>query len=245
MLCLKIKPKWFEKPSFVETSDDKPLRVVCNMKNVFRILFVALGLFFCALMGMIIYPYLSFRYDVDFLLTKQTVLHILSWRVAFYTHITTSLFVLLIGIFQFVKPILIHQPRLHRLLGKIYIALTIFISAPSGLIMAFYANGGIWAKVSFVMVSVLWWYFTFRAYRKIRKGDVKAHLDNMYRSYALTFSAITLRLYVFFLPGFLNLHGKEMYTLVSWLSWVPNLIFAEILVRYSKSYKELLTGRSK
>jgi hypothetical protein len=215
-----------------------------SLKIIAQFLFIVAGLFFCYVMFTIICPYFSFRYDIDFLLTKQLILHIVSWRIAFYTHISSSLFVLFFGIFQFIKPLLLKQPKVHRLIGKAYILLVLFISAPSGLIMAFYANGGTWAKISFILVSLLWWYYTFAAYQTAVKGNFKSHKANMYRSYALTLSAITLRTYVFLLPGFMNLHGKEMYILVSWLSWIPNLFVAELLIRRAKFYIDLPLGRS-
>jgi hypothetical protein len=176
-------------------------------------------------------PYFSFRYDVDFLLTKQSVLYNKIWRYAFYSHISSSLIVLFTGIIQFYKPLIIHRPLLHRFVGKIYILLVLFISAPSGLVMAFYANGGLWARTSFILISVLWWFFTLRAYTKIKTKKIDEHIDNMIRSYALTLSAITLRLYVVALPGFIHLSARDMYTFVAWLSWVPNLLIAEWIIR--------------
>lgn len=176
-------------------------------------------------------PYFSFEYDVDFLLTKQAVLHLDIWRWSFYLHISTSLFVLLFAVFQFVKPFQVRFPQWHRWLGKVYVFLVLFISAPSGLVMGFYANGGIWAKVSFVSASLLWWLFTYMAYRKIKNRNIKGHIAFIVRSYALTLSAISLRTYVLVLPHFFILHAKEMYVLVAWLSWVPNLLLAEILIK--------------
>ncbi|MCW3085376.1 MAG: hypothetical protein JWP12_2742 [Bacteroidetes bacterium] len=200
-------------------------------KEIASWLFIALGVFFFLLMLKLTLPYFSFRYDVDFLLTKQSVLHVTVWRLAFYTHISSSLFVLLFGAFQFSKKLMFRFSKVHRLLGKIYVCLVLFVSAPSGLIMAFYANGGIAAKTSFAIISVLWWYFTFTAYRQILKRNFNKHLAYMFRSYALTLSAITLRTYVLLLPYFIHLHGVQMYTLVAWLSWVPNLIIAEFWIR--------------
>jgi uncharacterized membrane protein len=179
-------------------------------------------------------PYLSFRYDVDFLLTKQGILHVDIWRWSFYTHITTSFFVLLFGVFQFFKVLQTRYAGWHRALGKVYVLLVVFISAPSGLVMGFYANGGILAKTSFVIISLLWWWFTFKAYLDIRKRNILSHRANMMRSYALTLSALSLRLYVLVLPFIIHMHAKEMYTLVAWLSWVPNLLVAEWIVRRKK-----------
>jgi hypothetical protein len=200
-------------------------------KNIAQFLLVAVVLFCGYLMLQITWPYFSFDYEIGFLLTKQAILHLTSWRWAFYLHISTSLVVLVLGVFQFLKPMLVRFPQTHRIFGKIYVLFILFFSAPSGLIMAFYANGGIWTKISFVIISVLWWLFTLVAFLKIKKGNVKSHLDFMTRSYALTLSAITLRTLVVVLPHFFILHSREMYILVSWLSWVPNLIVAEILIR--------------
>ncbi|MDF2436409.1 MAG: hypothetical protein K0Q95_785 [Bacteroidota bacterium] len=192
------------------------------------------------LMMKITIPYFSFEYDVDFLLTKQSVLHISVWRIAFYSHISSSLIILLAGIIQFIKTVIIHKPQIHRAIGKVYISLILFVSAPAGFVMAIYANGGIAAKTSFGIISVLWWYFTFTAYRKVRAGKIQEHLNFMYRSFALTLSAITLRIYVLVLPSVIHLPAKEMYTLVSFLSWIPNLMVAEWLIRKTFFYKDVI-----
>lgn len=199
-------------------------------KIVNSILFLLI-LFSACLMLKLTIPYFSFRYDVDFLLTKQAILHKVLWRWSFYIHISSCIFVLVFGLFQFIKPLLNRFPQIHRNLGKAYILIILAFSAPSGLVMAFYANGGFWAKASFLIISVLWWLFTFIAYRKIRKKKIKLHIDYMLRSYALTLSAITLRTYVFLMPSFIHLSAKDKYALVAWSSWIPNLILAEVLIK--------------
>lgn len=203
-----------------------------SAKRILLITLWALPLLFCSwLMFRITLPYFSFEYDISFLLTKQRILHKSIWRWAFYTHISSSLLVLVLGIFQFIPILLKTFPVLHRLMGKAYVLLVLAISAPSGFIMALYANGGIWAKISFSLISLLWFVFTMQAYIKICNKNIQAHTAFMIRSYALTLSAITLRTYVVILPHFFILHSNEMYALISWLSWIPNLIIAEILIR--------------
>ncbi len=197
-------------------------------------MFVLTVLFCSYLMLRITLPYFSFDYGIGFLLTKQAILHIDLWRLAFYIPISSIFFVLLLGVFQFIPFLLEKYPVLHRQSGKVYVFLVLFLCAPSGLIMAFYANGGFWARLSFVIIAVLWWGFTYKAYTDIRKKKLQAHVAGMTLSYALTLSAITLRSYVFFLPGFIHLHAKEMYILVAWLSWIPNLLIAELINRKRK-----------
>lgn len=201
-----------------------------SLKYIIAILASFLILLGFYVMLNITYPYFSFKTDIDFLLTKQSILHVKIWRLSFYLHISSSLLVLLFGWLQFVKVIIEKTPKFHRLLGKIYLLLVLILCAPSGLIMGIYANGGLWSKLSFVIISVLWWSFTFAAYLQIRKGNIEKHIHYMVRSYALTLSALTLRLYVLVLPHYFILPAKEMYTLVAWLSWIPNLILAEIII---------------
>lgn len=204
------------------------------LKNTGTALFIGLGVFFFALMLRITYPYFSFEYDVDFLLTKQKVLHVLIWRISFYTHISSSLIVLLIGVVQFPRFVVKIQPKIHRAAGKAYVLLVLVLSAPSGFVMALFANGGLAAQTSFAIVSVLWWYYTWQAYLAVRKGNFDLHLAQVYRSYALTLSAISLRTYVLLLPHIVHMKGKDMYVLVAWASWVPNLLVAEWLIRRLK-----------
>jgi len=183
--------------------------------------------FFFVLMLRITLPYLGFRYDVGFLLTKQGVLYHTLWRYSFYIHICTSLFVLLFGGFQFINT---QRITLHRALGKWYVGIVLLAAAPSGLVLGFYANGGRWAQVAFMLAAVLWWLTTLNAFLSIRKGDVDTHRRMMYYSYAFTLSAISLRTYALVFPFFFHLPPNQMYTLIAWMGWAPNLVIAHVLL---------------
>lgn len=177
-------------------------------------------------------PYLNLKPNTDFLGTKQLIYHIKLWRFSFYTHVFTSIFCIVAGLFQFVPLILRRFPTLHRLFGFIYIGVVLLFSGPSGLIMSFYANGGMLAKMSFVILSILWIVTSFIAFMKVKNGKYQAHGAWMLRSYALTLSAVSLRLYAYifdFMP--LNFTPIEEYTLLAWISWIPNLIFAEWMIK--------------
>lgn len=204
------------------------LNILRRSLIIFPIGLILVGTF---LMFQITIPYFSLKYDIGFLLTKQAILHVDIWRWSFYTHITSSIIVLLIGVFQFIPFFLAKYPLLHRTIGKTYIVLVLFFCAPSGLVMGFYANGGLLSKMSFVCLSLSWWILTFMAYQKIKQRNIKSHVAFMYRSYALTISALTFRLYVLILPLFMYLPAKEMYTLIAWLSWIPNLLIIEIWLK--------------
>lgn len=201
-----------------------------NTYNILYLFFAAALLYFSGLMIAITIPYFSFDTDVDFLLVKQELIANKLWMYSFYIHIGTSPVVLISGVFQFFRPLQIRFPKLHRYAGYLYAGCILLLSAPSGLVMAFYANGGWAAKISFICISVLWWFFTARSIKRILRGEIVSHRADMLRSYALTLSAITLRVYVFVLPMISDLRGAPMYVLVSWLSWIPNLLLVEWMI---------------
>lgn len=196
-------------------------------------LLIILGLF-AVLMMRISYPYLipPFPTNIDFLATKQDVLHIKPWKIAFYIHISSSFLVILAGLTQFSNTILKKYPKTHRNIGKLYVAVILFVSGPSGLLMAFYANGGILGQIAFTTLSILWITFTYLAYHYIRKGNVFKHGKWMFRSFALSLSAVTLRLLMFLigiLPFYVDF--EIVYVINGWLSWTLNLGITEILIR--------------
>src|SRR6476661_886498 len=104
--------------------------------------------FFVFLMLRITLPYIPYNTDVGFLQIKQDYIDIDVWRTAFFVHVYMSIWVLLAGFTQFSSGLRKGYPALHRGLGYIYAVDVLFITGPAGLIMGFYANGGITSKVS-------------------------------------------------------------------------------------------------
>lgn len=188
--------------------------------------------FFSYQMFLIIQPYISWEWDVDFLITKQDIIHLDYYRMAFYSHIFTSIIVLLSGAILFSNFILKKYSRLHRYAGRTYVFLLLLIAAPSGMVMSFHANGDWLTKVSFLILTPLWWWFTWKGFRSALQKDFKAHRIWMMRSYALTLSAISLRAYQMFLGTFFFMDPEVQYLLVSWISWVGNLLVVEIWIYY-------------
>lgn len=202
-------------------------------KYIIQVLLL-LGLaFFSFLMIRLSYPYTSFREDAGFLRTKQAIYYITYWRISFYTHVFTSILVLVAGFTQFSGYILRRYPRLHRVMGYVYVVTVVVVSGPAAWIMGTYANGGLPARTSFVLLSTLWISFTGLSWWYAVRRRFLLHGAFMYRSYALTLSALTLRAYTYGFEVF-NVHAypREIYVTTAWLSWVPNLLVAEWLIQY-------------
>ena len=198
----------------------------------FRIVLILIFGYFFWLMLRLTLEYIPAQSDVSFLMIKQTEVNThTEYLYFFYAHVYTSIFVLFSGfIAVFVKPKAAFR-NLHRFFGKIYVILLLLLAAPSGIYMGFYANGGILAKISFVILGILWWITTYKAYLEIRKKNVLNHKKWMYRSYALAVSAITLRLWKVVLVYFFQPNPMDVYEVIAWLGWVPNLILIEILIK--------------
>ena len=207
------------------------------MKTWKTLLWIIFIFFFSAKMLEIIWPYTSGRLDIDFLLTKTAITHLPHYRLAFYSHISSSLLVLLSGAFLFSKTLLKRWPKLHRWAGRIYVALLILISAPSGMVMAFYANGGWLVKASFLLLTPLWWWFTWKGFQTARRKEFRDHQIWMIRSYALTLSAVSLRVYQLILGHWFYIDPLIQYLFVSWFSWLGNLAIAEVLIHFKHKKK--------
>jgi uncharacterized membrane protein len=206
------------------------------MKIVKAIIWTILIAFFSYLMLQLSLPYFSLKPDIDFLATKQNIIHVKHWRYAFYAHVFFSILTLITGLTQFSDYILKRSTKIHRTMGYIYVVDVICIAGPSGLIMGIYSNGNWQASLSFIVLSILWISFTLFALYKVYRKQYETHQSWMIRSYALTLSAITLRLLAIVFPMFFHLNAKEEYAFISWLSWCINLFFAEIYL-YIKSRK--------
>jgi hypothetical protein len=171
--------------------------------------------------------YINFDSGYGFLRLKQQAIAT-GWYLPFYySHVLIGGIILVTGLFQLHPLSQKKFRRMHRALGYFYVMGILFFAAPGGLIMSLFIGRGPLVLSSFLLQSVLWFYFTAMAFDRIRKRDVIAHRNWMWRSYALTFAAITLRVYIFFVSWSYDLHQPEAYATLAWLSWVPNLLVAE------------------
>lgn len=106
------------------------------------------------------------------------------------------------------------------------------ITGPAGLLMSFYANGGISSRIAFVLLSVLWIAFTAIALYKAVKKQFVAHRIFMIRSFALTLSAVTLRIWKVLLANFTEMPPMDRYRFIAWVGWTLNLLLAEFIIYY-------------
>ena len=131
--------------------------------------------------------------------------------------------------FQFWRGLRNRRRDLHRWLGRAYV-LAILLGGLSGLFMAFFTMTGLVAGAGFFALALAWLGTTGMAFAKARAGDIDSHRRWMIRSAALTFAAVTLRIYLP-LSMVSGLPFDLSYTVIAWACWVLNLIAVEVWLR--------------
>lgn len=150
--------------------------------------------------------------------------------VAIDAHIFGSAVALLLGPWQFFPGLRAARPRLHRLLGKLYLLAGVLVGGLAALWVSPFAFGGTVSALGFGLLAVLWLLTGALMFRTAHHRDFVAHRRWAVRNFALTFAAVTLR--VGLGAGFASgLPFETFYPPLAWLSWVPNLLVAELLLR--------------
>jgi len=140
-------------------------------------------------------------------------------------HVLGAGVALLIGGFQFSSTLRNRYPHIHRWVGRIYLT-AVMLGGIGGVATATQAGGGLVAQFGFALLGLVWLYSAAQAYLAIRSKRIAEHRVWMMRNFALTFAAVTLRLYLPLL-GAAGFEFEQSYPVVAWIAWVPNLIFVE------------------
>lgn len=144
-------------------------------------------------------------------------------------HASAAGIALLIGPLQFVETIRRRAPRVHRWIGRTYV-LACLVAGAAGLVLAPFTAAGPIAASGFFTLAVLWLSFNAIGWRAAAlQRDFDAHKRWMVRSFALTFAAVTLRLYLI-PPAIAGIDFVTSYQWIAWLCWVPNLLIAELWI---------------
>jgi len=143
-------------------------------------------------------------------------------------HVFGAAVALALGPFQFSGRLRGRHPRLHRWMGRAYLAFGVLVGGAAGLVLAGSAYGGTVSQAGFGLLALAWLGSGALAFGAIRRRDTAVHRRWMVRNFALTFAAVTLRLY---LPASaaLGVPFDVAYPAIAWLCWVPNLFVAELL----------------
>jgi uncharacterized membrane protein len=139
------------------------------------------------------------------------------------THMLIAPLALVLGPFQFMSSIRAKAPRVHRYIGRIYVASCV-IAGLAGFATALHASGGPVAGWGFGILAVLWVGSTLGGLWAAMRRSFELHRLLMRLSYAMTFGAVTLRLQIpiGFMLGYSDYPAMSVW--LAYTSWIPNVL---------------------
>ena len=153
------------------------------------------------------------------------------WNISFYTHLPAGILCLLSPFISFTKRFVSNGLKLHQIVGKIYVQVTLYIVCPTGMYLALYAKGGLITQIGFIAQGFLLGWFTWQGYRAIQQRNTTAHFHFMIRSYAVAAVVLTFRIFhiLFFIW---KIPYQDNYAISQWLGLSGNLLIAELIILF-------------
>lgn len=205
------------------------------------ILFWAPVSFFSLLLVRNTIPYFNFSQDFIFIEERLALFAKPLYKWSFYIHIFAGMFCICAALVQFSGYIMKKRKAIHIWSGRVYVFVVLFLGAPTGMYMSFFAKGTLGERLLFMFMAITWFYTTWKGLQVILKKNVLSHKIWMMRSYALAMTAVTFRIYhlFFYYFGLDHLHNYEISL---WISVFGNLLVAEWLIfRKSRTYLKTFT----
>ncbi len=194
------------------------------IKYLFLFISILIGL---SIILLIFINYIPPNFHKGFLIGKEGYFY-KGYNYFFYTHIFGGIIALLMGCILFMYPFQYKFPKLHRNIGKIYISSILIFSSLGGFVMSFFAKGGNISTLGFMLLAIIWFYFTLKAYLSAKKKNFEMHQIWITRSFLLTLAAPILRLQLFVNNHYGLWDVESFYILTAWISWLPQLLIYEI-----------------
>lgn len=184
------------------------------------------------MLGSLFIAVASYRYLLPQPLIPPDVGKNLMLKPWIFVHAGAASTALILGPFQFVARLRAGQPKVHRWMGRTYV-MACLAGGVSGLLLAAGCSAGPIAQAGFGLLAVCWLFANVQAWRLALAGRYAEHRRWMVRSFAMTFAAVTLRLYLPIAP-MMGYDFMPAYVAISWLAWVPNLMVAELYLNWSR-----------
>jgi uncharacterized membrane protein len=171
-------------------------------------------------------PYLSGNPDTFF---QQQRLTYMAQLTPLMLHVAGAVVALSLGPWQFVRRLRSRWPRVHRVVGRVYVV-AVLATGAGGLMLAPTTYTGRLAGLAFALLAVGTLGSTAMAFVAIRRRQIARHQVWMTRSYAFIFTGVSFRLGLILLP-LLGLSFNTAYAVSAWIAWPINLAVAEVLLR--------------
>ncbi|MER5865175.1 DUF2306 domain-containing protein [Kitasatospora sp. NPDC002040] len=157
-------------------------------------------------------------------------------------HVGGAVLALALGPWQFLPRLRLRWPRVHRLLGRVYLAGAV-ATAAGGLLLVPKGLFGPIAPAGFAALAVGVLATSTAAFAAIRRRRVARHQVWMIRSYALIFTGVTFRLWLIVCSA-AGVPFEQAYTSGAWAAWLVNLLVAEQVIARRATGPSVRSGRT-
>ena len=185
------------------------------------VVFTLMGVYFC------LSPYLVptdlnakitlFLYGEEY--TKNAIPAISNLSFTEFMHRVLGAIYLVIGLLQFNISFRNKFIGLHRLLGKIFILLTLTAGASAIILVLFVPFSGPLESIPVFLFATIMLYSIYRAYKHIRKKEIMQHKAWMLKTYAIGLGIVPLRIIAFILLNTTTIEDQNVLILSMYLGW--------------------------
>ncbi len=170
--------------------------------------------------------YLPPDFESDFLQDREQYFW-KGYHWAFYAHLVSGPLSLILGMILISDRFRTRFPNWHRYLGRLQAINVLFLVAPSGLLMAYYAMTGPIAAMGFAVLAIVTAICMALGWRTAVQRRFSEHRLWMQRCFVLLCSAVVIRV----IGGLLTVidYGPEWpYQAAAWGSWLVPLLGFEL-----------------
>jgi len=171
-----------------------------------------------------------------FFLEKLPLAHPKWWLVGLYVHVPSALLSLPACLLLLIKRVRARHPAFHRRLGRLTAALVLFAVVPSGLYLAFFAQGGLVTTLGFWLTGLIAFVAMAKSIASARASDMRAHRRFSTHVAAQLSVAVFSR---FMLAGAerVGLHAAWVYVAALFLPVIGCALVAELLTAPRRSQR--------
>lgn len=190
--------------------------------------------------------YVELGQEHPFFLEKLPLARPQLWLTALYVHVPAALFSLPACLVLLSKGVRKRLPRAHRWLGRVTGGVVLLAVVPSGLYLAFFAQGGLISTLGFWLTGLIAFFAMLKSIQAARARDFKAHRRFSTHVAAQLSVAVFSRLLLVGAEQ-IELYSAWVYITALWFPVIACAVVAELLTG-SKSrakgarYEEVVAG---
>ena len=153
-------------------------------------------------------------------------------------HIVPGLLFMILGPLQFMRSLRNRHLRLHRWIGRVFLACGLVIGTTALVMSPQMSIGGVNETVATMLFGLVFLFDLVKAYLSIRRRDVARHREWMIRAFAIGLAVATIRPIVgafFATRRMTQLTPHDFFGAAFWLGFTLHLIAAESWIDYTRT----------